>query len=762
MKKEHVKRQNNVLLALVLSCAIFAGIFTTGIITNATPARAADELCEIVETGAQYTTFASALAAVEDNQTIKLLTNMNSTTGIVVTDKTITIYLNGFILDVKNSSGHGLEVGSGGVVLLDNSAGGKFNVKGGGSGNKHGVYAHDGGKAEVTNASSSMSSGDKARGAYATGANSTITVYENLPFATFYGLEALNGATVTVYGNVEGGGGMIVSGKGTYVEVFGYVSGGGTGVIAYDGAEVYVHGNVIGGGAGVQINNGSKVTVDGYIRADDGEHIYVKFSSPVLVNKMQTDFESTSSKAGYFEYNDGVSYVWVKKFNPALPTFTITYLGNDNTEGSTPVDSNVYTFGSIVTVLGNIDLVKNGYTFKGWDADPLAIHPLYSAGSTFTINSDVILYAIWEENAVIYFTITFLDHDGKVIDTQLVEQGKDASAPPNPSKSGSIFIGWNIPFVNVQEDLTVIALYEPVAIYYNIVFRDIDGSILKVENVIKGGNATAPLAPYLAGYIFTGWDKPFSDIQSHLDIYAQYAPVDKVIITFIDWDGTSISIQEIERGNDAVAPANPAREGYTFSGWDKPYTNIQENLTVTAQYTKDQVIKETFTVTFFDHDGTILKTEVVEKGQNATAPENRNREEYTFNGWDKPYTNIQGDLVVNALYTKNPIEQIEPKLETQDYSWVWWIAGGVFFFFTLLFFSLRRTYKVTFFNEKGEKIKSIKVGKGKRTMISSLPSPYDTLEIWWYKEKNIVKRWDINEGMAKKDLRLHAGPILLT
>ena len=32
------------------------------------------------------------------------------------------------------------------------------------------------------------------------------------------------------------------------------------------------------------------------------------------------------------------------------------------------------------------------------------------------------------------------------------------------------------------------------------------------------------------------------------------------------------------------APEDPARSGYRFTGWDREFTNVQENLTVTAQY----------------------------------------------------------------------------------------------------------------------------------------------------------------------------------
>lgn len=62
---------------------------------------------------------------------------------------------------------------------------------------------------------------------------------------------------------------------------------------------------------------------------------------------------------------------------------------------------------------------------------------------------------------------------------------------------------------------------------------------------------------------------------------------------------------------------------------------------------------ETFTVTFVDFDGTVLKTETVESGKSATAPADPTRTGYAFAGWDVAFDNITADLTVTATYTLN-------------------------------------------------------------------------------------------------------------
>ena len=116
-------------------------------------------------------------------------------------------------------------------------------------------------------------------------------------------------------------------------------------------------------------------------------------------------------------------------------------------------------------------------------------------------------------------------------------------------------------------------------------------------------------------------------------------------VTFKDWDGTVLKTQEVQYGGDAEAPADPTRVGYTFTGWDKAFTNITADLVVTAQYSIN-----TYTVTFKDWNGTVLKTQEVQYGGDAEAPADPTRVGYTFTGWDKAFTNITADLVVTAQY----------------------------------------------------------------------------------------------------------------
>ena len=205
---------------------------------------------------------------------------------------------------------------------------------------------------------------------------------------------------------------------------------------------------------------------------------------------------------------------------------------------------------------------------------------------------------------------------------------------------------------------------------FTVTFLNHDGTVLKEETVKKGESATAPTVPYRKGYTFTGWDGDFTNVKSDLILTAQYtddAAPNAYTVTFKDYDGTVLKEETVTEGGSATAPADPVREGYTFTGWDKDFTNVTANLTVTAQYTENEKPVVTYTVTFQDYDGTVLKEETVAEGGSAAAPADPVREGYTFTGWDKDFTNVTANLTVTAQYTEDEKPAVTYTVTFQDY-----------------------------------------------------------------------------------------------
>ena len=162
--------------------------------------------------------------------------------------------------------------------------------------------------------------------------------------------------------------------------------------------------------------------------------------------------------------------------------------------------------------------------------------------------------------------------------------------------------------------------------------------------------ATISATPY-EGYTFKRWSDGNTDnprtiqVSSDITLTAEFDLDTRYLVTFVDWDGTVLSSVSVDSGEAAIAPADPTREGYTFIGWDKDFSNVTDNITVTAQYQINR-----YRVRFFDYDDTLLHTDSVEYQSAAVAPADPYHVGYTFVGWDKEFNSITADLDIYAQY----------------------------------------------------------------------------------------------------------------
>lgn len=137
-------------------------------------------------------------------------------------------------------------------------------------------------------------------------------------------------------------------------------------------------------------------------------------------------------------------------------------------------------------------------------------------------------------------------------------------------------------------------------------------------------------------------------------------------VKFLDIDGNEFTEISVFEGDTVYAPDAPEVPGYKFIKWDGYFTSVRSDLTITPIY------KKVYNVTFLDDQNETLKVEVVEEGCDATPPDFK-KEGYEFIGWDKDYTNVHEDLVIQPLLIeimKNDssyVENMEFKIMT-DYS----------------------------------------------------------------------------------------------
>lgn len=180
-------------------------------------------------------------------------------------------------------------------------------------------------------------------------------------------------------------------------------------------------------------------------------------------------------------------------------------------------------------------------------------------------------------------------------------------------------------------------------------------------------SANMPDAPVKAddeggSYTFSHWAKPDGSVFSTedkvdgaLSLYAvyDYTPF-TYTVEFLDWDGSRLLVegkptQSVIKGEAAVAPENPHREGYTFKGWDVPFDNITKRTTVHAVYEIN-----TYNLVFSSL-GNILSEYEVNYGEDITfyTPAPQSVKGLVFKGWTAEGTQMPSamparDLTVEA------------------------------------------------------------------------------------------------------------------
>lgn len=215
----------------------------------------------------------------------------------------------------------------------------------------------------------------------------------------------------------------------------------------------------------------------------------------------------------------------------------------------------------------------------------------------------------------------------------------------------------------------IIPEYGVVTVKHNVYFWDYTDypdlttkALYDKQKVTDGTSAVAPSPdPSHAGYTFTGWTD-YSNITRDTDIYATYSD-EAFKVTFFNWDGVQIAQegftnpQFVERGKSAAKPPiDPVREGYTFTGWTPDYNNIQQELTIIAQFKNNADDDAKHTVIFYAYkDGKLqaISTQYIEDGKAATEPATPPRSGYTFSGWaPSDFTNVTADMTIVASYEK--------------------------------------------------------------------------------------------------------------
>ena len=342
-------------------------------------------------------------------------------------------------------------------------------------------------------------------------------------------------------------------------------------------------------------------------------------------------------------------------FSSTKNQYTITWLNDDDSQ----IDQTQVEYGIVPT---HDDPTKQGtaeytYTFTGWDKTVVAVTGDATYKATFSASKN-------------QYTVTWLYDDGLQIDQTQVEYGivptHDDPTKPATAEYTFTFTGWNKEITAVTGDATYTAIFDSVVNTYTIIFYYEDG-VTEMERVtVEYGQIPATtVIPSIPGdaqytYEFAGWSPQVQPATGEATYTATFTAVPRTYaITFKNYNGVLLQTIQVAYGEVPVysgeTPTKPmtAKYSYIFSGWTPELTEVTGEATYTAVF---ESTVNTYTIIFYDEDGTVLAEVEEEYGKLPTypyeTPTKADDEEYTYTfvGWTPKLKTVTGDASYTATY----------------------------------------------------------------------------------------------------------------
>lgn len=297
--------------------------------------------------------------------------------------------------------------------------------------------------------------------------------------------------------------------------------------------------------------------------------------------------------------------------------YTITYRENFPTTGSAPAPTSGR--GALVTAGNTGNLIKNGFTFGGWNTAADGTGTNYAVGSSITPTQDTNLYAKWV--ALPTYSVTF-NANGATSGTVPSAITGVYSSTTLPGNTGSlalaarVFGGWNTNASGTGTTYQSGASFTPSAnttlyavwnVNYSITYDSngaSSGTVPATQTGLAGtanvlGN-TGSLA--LTGYNFDGWNTNAAgtgtsyavgaSITSNADVtlFAKWTLIPTYTISY-DSNGATTGTPDMSASgvSSAIVLSNNqgglAKQGYVFGGWNTQADGLGVTIAGGATYT---------------------------------------------------------------------------------------------------------------------------------------------------------------------------------
>ena len=382
-----------------------------------------------------------------------------------------------------------------------------------------------------------------------------------------------------------------------------------------------------------------------------------------------TATKATYAAGGSYTGNSSVILYAVWKYKPA--TYTVSYDANGGT-GAPGRQTKTY---GVTLTLTTIQPTRRNYLFLGWSKDRNATSASYTAGGSYTDNSDVTLYAVWQYNPETY-TIRYDANGGTGAPAS---QTKTYGVPltlsaVKPTRAGYEFLGWSTDPTTMltnyapgerytdEASVTLYAVWRYIPKTYEVKY-DVNGGGNTPASQTKTEDVTLILTstiPTWYGYTFKGWATSSSATSATYQAGGSYTANESVTLYAV-WKINTYTVSfDANGGSNApnsqkkthgqnliLTVAIPTRPNHVFLGWATDSTSKSVVYSPGATYTAEEdvtlyAVWQERNYDFSVSALTVTPDEIEQYGKVTV--------KFRVDNWDRnlPYANVPVEVLLNG------------------------------------------------------------------------------------------------------------------
>lgn len=236
--------------------------------------------------------------------------------------------------------------------------------------------------------------------------------------------------------------------------------------------------------------------------------------------------------------------------------------------------------------------------------------------------------------------VTF-EFNGSVYNIQVVNKNDLVTVTTPQSTAYVIFNGWTVDGQKI--DLSTYRITQNTRIVADVTYKYVvkfvvDGKEISSQTLLKGTFATLPQTPYKDGYAFEYWtvdgvaetNVTAMAIMQDTTFTAKFARLYTVKFMYED---SLLKTQSVKNGNTAQQVTVDSTVYKVFNGWTVNGAIVDVN---TYRITADTIFAASLTYKYdvkFTVDGSIYKSQIVEKNGKPVVPNAPVKDRYSFLGW---------------------------------------------------------------------------------------------------------------------------------